>query len=265
MCGIAGWIRNGKKKVSEDELKGLLIMLSTRGVDATGIAWEDSESIHIMKTDIESDKFVELDEFKENIRSILDAEWVLLHCRQATSGSPSNNKNNHPIFNDKGMIIHNGIVRVKGKELKSCGKTDSEQILLHIQQYGYKEGLKKIRGSMSFAWVNFDEPGFYLYTDGTPLVIAKDPNRKITFFCSTWEILSAGVSFKMADNLMFKAYHEDVPINRLIKVTKGGTRIVGKVVTDTSMYVTNTVPWYAKRDSAEPRWNRLNDEIWEGV
>ena len=191
MCGIAGWFRYGNIKPTETELTSLFTSLQTRGTDAAGIAWIKDGSIRLLKAPVRASEFVELPDFKKVTPDILDADWVLLHCRQATNGSPRMNENNHPIFNKKGMIIHNGVVTVD-KALRAGGETDSEQIMLYVQKYGWEEGLSKVSGFLAIAYVDFMVPGFYLYAHNAPIDWTYDFRREMFIFCSTKHIMEKG-------------------------------------------------------------------------
>ena len=94
----------------------------------------------------------------------------LFHVRFATHGSPSDNKNNHPILHSlngkvKSMIIHNGMVSTD-KNLPTEGKTDTEQILSYWDQEG-PECLAKFSGNAAI--VVMDCGKIYVYHHRAPL------------------------------------------------------------------------------------------------
>lgn len=194
MCGIAGWFCYGNNRVTKEELKKMFVNLEVRGVDATGVAWDTGSSFFILRSPKKASEFVKLSDFNKDIDQIVSSKWGFCHTRAATHGNPQNNLNNHPIMNEKGLIVHNGVVNFRGQKIAAKGETDTEQLLLNIQKNGWVKALGDYYGSASFAYKDFRYKGFYLYTDGCmPLVWAKDEERRILFFCSTDNILKKAV------------------------------------------------------------------------
>ena len=217
MCGIAGWIRQDDEKLSKDEVKKILIELESRGKDATGIAWYDGKEVVILKSPGKASDFVKLKLFKKSLKSICSARWALLHTRQATSGEPQYNRNNHPIYTKDGMIIHNGIV-TPDEQLPADSVNDSEQILRAIEKWGLK-GLNKLTGSMAIAYVDFARPwAFYLYRNYAPIETAY--KGSIFLFCSTDRILKRSID-GIDKPKSLEAY-------RVFKVKKNGITRLGK-------------------------------------
>jgi len=171
MCGIAGILRSDacKLKLTEDIISRILISLEYRGHDATGLCWKDKNNkvFYILKTSATATDFVNLPEYKKNIPQIVKSSVILLHTRAASQGSPLFNHNNHPIFNKMGIIIHNGDTHVP-EWLPSDGTTDSEQIMLYIQKYGW-DGLSKIVGWLSIAYISLSTDEIFIYRDNAPL------------------------------------------------------------------------------------------------
>jgi glucosamine 6-phosphate synthetase-like amidotransferase/phosphosugar isomerase protein len=231
MCGIAGWYKNSSSTFTEKVLKSLLVQTSTRGKDATGICWgtDDHEkqlSVKVLKGPMEASKFIETKDFKEAIDEILKARWVLVHCRQATHGSPKDNNNNHPIFNDKGLVIHNGVVYPHQK-FKTNGDTDTEQILLSIQELGLDKGVENISGSLAIAYVDFKKSGFYLYrNDQSPLVWGRH-NRSLVF-ASARDILKDSLHPKRLFMNVTCLKAEYMPSHIMYHVTTDGIEVVLK-------------------------------------
>jgi len=193
MCGIAGYIKtkNSNFKITGNNIINTLKMLEVRGKDATGVAWQDEnkKKFWVIKTPSPASDFIELEAFKSSLPDIIKSKIVLLHTRQATQGDPVDNQNNHPIHNRGGLIIHNGMVHVS-ETLPGNGETDTEQIMLYIQKYGFADGLNKVSGSMSIAYIDFKDINLYLYSEIMPLSYHKE--REILIFASTSLILSKG-------------------------------------------------------------------------
>jgi glucosamine 6-phosphate synthetase-like amidotransferase/phosphosugar isomerase protein len=208
MCGIAGVMRQGVWKLTPAGITNLLLQLQTRGTDATGVAWCKDGLVNVLKSPQKAEDFVQTDEFKRDLQSICDADWALFHTRQATHGNPQNNLNNHPVHNENGLLIHNGIVYPEEK-LEAQGETDSEQILLHLQKDEWS-GLKTFSGSMAIAYVNYKHVDrFYLYRHFSPIEYGRC--NDLFVFGSTQAILQEvfGKEFKT----------KILPANSVYKVT----------------------------------------------
>tara|TARA_Y100000310_G_scaffold64447_1_gene59973 strand:- start:6152 stop:6913 length:762 start_codon:yes stop_codon:yes gene_type:complete len=184
MCGIAGIIGHARS----EEITSILQSLEIRGHHATGVAFNAPAS-KIVKAGIDAATFVRDETFRNAIDECVENSTVcLLHTRHATHGSPEHNDNNHPIFSDKGIIIHNGIVNVETVYDDAKGDTDTEQLLLAMDQYGIEDGIKKASGSFSIAYQRFNAPHLvWLYNHVSPLEIAIRDGK--IYFCSTRQIL----------------------------------------------------------------------------
>lgn len=190
MCGIAG-VTNLGDVAKNPDLSNLLVKLSERGRDATGIGYNRVGYWHTLKNGVPALKFTETKLAKKMLREAKQARTVLLHCRQATNGSAHNNANNHPVMSDKGMLVHNGVVYFS-ESFKGKGTVDSEQLLLAIEKYGLKKAIQKAGGTLTFAYVEYKHSNkLYLYHGGMPLTIVVDKDR--VWFGSTLQILFNGV------------------------------------------------------------------------
>lgn len=193
MCGIAVFYRTSNKTLTQSDVNNLLINLQVRGTDATGIAWFDAQGVHTIKARAPATEFIKHDVFLKNIDSIINAKWGMLHVRRATHGSPQNNNNNHPLVNNDGVIVHNGVVHPT-VWLPGKGECDSEQIMLHIQKSGFSE-LSNISGTASFAYCDFNDMGtIYLYAHNNPMVLGM--KNGIWVMCSTNHILKSALDIK---------------------------------------------------------------------
>jgi len=225
MCGIAGILRKDLEfEVTENDIINMLIMLESRGKDATGIAWEDNKRYRVLKAAVRVNDFIDLEVFKKNLPEMVKSKTILFHTRAATNGSPKFNGNNHPIHNDKGMIIHNGVV-YPSEVLPAKGVTDSEQLMLSVQKYGFKEGISKLCGSMAFSYIDFTDGAVYLYSEISPICYYIEKGTLI--FASTNLILAKGLGLpsknirRMEENIVYKI--ENYQLKRIIKA-RGATR-----------------------------------------
>ena len=151
MCGIGGWfgVRIPKKLIRKAFLE-----LQDRGRDATGIAFlKENGDFGVYKAPIPASSFVFNSYYSRILREASQSKVVLLHCRAATNGSPQNNKNNHPIWNNQGIIVHNGIVSPVSSKKKPRGDTDTEKLMLAIQERGF-EALRRTGGSYAFCYID---------------------------------------------------------------------------------------------------------------
>lgn len=207
MCRIAGII--GNKNVKPENIVKALLSMESGGKDATGMAWFDGEQVWTMKSPMMASDFVENQDVRRELPRAAKAKWILLHTRQATHGGPENNLNNHPIVSQKGLIIHNGVVSPSMNLSGARGQTDTEQIMLHIQKYGFK-GLENMNGWLAIAYVNFKRPDrVYLYRDGVPIVYS---SNGFFAFASTQAILKDGFDIESTKTL---------PIGKVFKVILG--------------------------------------------
>lgn len=218
MCGIAGIVG----KVDADVAERLIVSLQSRGKDASGIAVANGRTVYVYKTNVEAASFVQLPLWKKARNRMKDSHVVLLHTRAATHGSPTNNDNNHPIYTDDSLIIHNGVVDVS-KKYESYGQTDTEQFLRAIEAYGGGitgiEGAARITsGWLAIAYQCLDNPNtVLLYKDGSPIVAYE--NNGTIIFCSEKKIIADAIQQKEDD---FKVHVLDAGfIYKLVYRKKG--------------------------------------------
>lgn len=183
MCGIAGTY--GSNTLTPEEITSLLVRLQTRGTDATGMAWMAGDKVRVLKGPAPADLFVLTRSYQEVIAEVSQAKWAMFHCRHATHGNPENNDNNHPITNEGGVLVHNGVVHPETWLTEAKGECDSEQLLLYLLKYGWK-GLSKLTGSLAFAYCDMAQAdSLYLYAHVHQIVMAE--NRMV--WASTKSIL----------------------------------------------------------------------------
>lgn len=182
MCGIAGIRRYGNQLIEEHMIRMFLTGLEHRGNDATGIAMQRRDGhLHMLKMDIPAWRFVSHEMYKDFIAEHLndDIIQVTLHTRAATKGNPREPKNNHPLYFDKGMVVHNGMIHnddelFRTMDIKRRAETDTDVIRGIIDKYGLTEeavfALNKMRGSAAIACMHPAFPGqMLLAKSGSPL------------------------------------------------------------------------------------------------
>ena len=247
MCGIAGVVSHtsggGEELVSRAELFRLMAGIETRGGLATGIAYCTEYEVRYLKAPCDWISLVTTDEFLSDLNMITHSSWVLLHSRLPSHGDVYDNRNNHPIVNEHGLIIHNGVVSIDDNTFPAQGETDTEQLLLCIQKYGFA-GLEKISGSVAIAYVDFERPGdVYLYRNSmSPCYWYKESRRLV--FASTAQILQT--------SLLIKQTIEEQKAGIVFRASEGGVEEVMKVKTKPG--VTMSFPWY--QDSSFFSWGR---------
>ena len=189
MCGIAGIRRYGKKPIEETMIRLLLTGLERRGNDASGVALGDEDGqVYLYKDNEPAWNFVSSEGYKKWIDKNLTEKTcqVLVHTRASTKGSPLQAKNNHPMFKDCSMVIHNGKLEnddelFRNLKLERNAETDSDILRAIIDEYGITDEaidkLDKIRGSAAIAALSPEYPGkMLLGRSGSPLTIGSTPD-----------------------------------------------------------------------------------------
>ena len=97
---------NNGKAVDMKTLWRIMLETENRGQHAFGWAWVDKNG------KLRSFKAQGCGSFegREKFWRMEGATAVIGHCRFATAGSPSDNRNNHPHKIDGGWLVHNGVV-----------------------------------------------------------------------------------------------------------------------------------------------------------
>lgn len=152
MCGIATISigRRARGRIPYPLLRRLtrelLYELQPRGIDASGIAVINElgsgvDSL-VFKKPLRPRRFVKRPKFGEVLDNIgPQTNFILLHARATTSGSTSDNFNNHPIVISPVIGIHNGTLWNEGRlfdkfrdSFKREGEVDSE-IIFRLYHY----------------------------------------------------------------------------------------------------------------------------------
>lgn len=198
MCGIGGFFRfEGGEAIHPNRVTTLLTALANRGAHATGLAILNGKSVSVLKGPEIAWEFVGTKEYADFLKDQLTPETdaVLLHTRQATIGSPNNNKNNHPMFDGAAAAVHNGTISnadhlFSNMKLKRVAETDSDIIRAIVDEEGITEDaftkLNQMRGGCASAIVHPDFPGrLMLLRSGSPMVIAYHDQAKQLIWAST--------------------------------------------------------------------------------
>lgn len=205
MCGIAGFIFKNSKDIEEKKkiIKNILIELSERGKDATGISLINStnNNIRIFKLPLKAVEFVSNKKFIKFLDDyIKESNIVLLHCRARTQGDEKNNFNNHPLYSKEtnSVLVHNGIIKndeelKKKYNLKCDGEVDSEIILRLSEKVKKINKLyEELEGGFSFALYRGGKLLIFRYNN--PLYLTYIKELDIIGFCSTREIFKNSLS-----------------------------------------------------------------------
>jgi len=194
MCGICGIRRFGPEPINAEQIKVLLLGNERRGSQATGVAFQQADgSIQVFKNDEPANRFVIDSGFNEFLEANLrrDTLTFLGHTRAATKGHPSKNENNHPMWDRKVALVHNGIVSNDDSLFRELGldraaETDSDIFRAIISADGFTtkatNRLNRVNGSAAIAAVSTDYPGkLFLARSGNPIVLATsdDANQMV--------------------------------------------------------------------------------------
>lgn len=127
MCGIFGYIASKTGRGPDiDRLRQIATVTQTRGDHAFGLAWLNRRGqIQTFKRPGPAQNYL------DQLVRCRDAIILVGHCRYATHGSPTDNRNNHPHHAGGGELVHNGVVinhadLVRQYDLRPSSECDSE-------------------------------------------------------------------------------------------------------------------------------------------
>jgi len=194
VCGLAGIRRFGNTPITREEIAILLASLEHRGNHASGCAIvnDKGNDIVIHKMAEPAWSFVKHDATQGFLDEHLkdDTEIVLLHTRFATVGDPTDNANNHPMWDGVTALVHNGGITnaqdlFRQEKMTATCKTDSDVLRAIFDKEGFEpkaaRTLSKCLGSAAIAAVSTAYPGVLaLGRSGGPVVIA-EANDKLYF------------------------------------------------------------------------------------
>jgi len=284
MCGIGGIYKLKGSKASYDDIRriatNLLINLSVRGIDATGIAAinTSTRTTRILKAPIPSYDFVKMEEYKNFHYS--EEDLILLHARAATQGDPKNSENNHPLYSNisQAVLIHNGILN-NYKSLKKREKLPSKKdevdskIILDLYDK-YKDIYQIIpRVSGSCAMALYTKKNLYLYSHSNPLVMAYLPELGIIVFASTKTILVDSLDqpeYKVYYNFFFERISHlpkhiiyELEENELVSLNFNTNRIKNRKIetAESIRFYKSTTLDHSYIDPPNP-WKKTNGGEW---
>jgi glutamine---fructose-6-phosphate transaminase (isomerizing) len=196
MCGIIGLL-------SKNTIDNLLCILNglkqlqNRGYDSAGISFNNNffETIKYASTD----KLSAITQLENNIKNKIisnsnDINVSIGHTRWATHGAKTdNNSHPHVSYNNKVIIVHNGIIEnylelkneLISKNIKFISETDTE-VIVNLIAYYYKEknvtfieairiSLNRLTGTWGLLIINTDEPTkLYCVRRGSPLLVSEN-------------------------------------------------------------------------------------------
>ena len=168
-------------KPNRDRVEELLETCSHTSRDASGIVFHYGDSATIQKTPGLPIKLFMDEKWSELFESRLnDVQFGMVHARNATSGSPLSNINNHPHFSKPGSILtHKGIVHAL-HSIEDESLCDSKHLLLSLDKFGMEEGVYQCPGWMNIFYVPFwDSETLWTFSNNGGLKIWKED--KVTF------------------------------------------------------------------------------------
>ena len=211
MCGLAGVILKQKNRNTE-ALKNVSVSFSKmltaaniRGGHATGFALIDKYGDYVIcKKPKEAYEFFDDKEVKDNIDLVYDGITTIMgHTIYATLGSPSVNKNNHPIRTGQTIGTHNGSIS-NHKELfhkydmKRHAQVDSEAIFRLYETSNSVDDfltnrLPRVQGRVAIVWADLERPNYvYMIKANNPIQMAYVPEFDCFVYGSTDSIIDAG-------------------------------------------------------------------------
>lgn len=192
MCGICGVRRFGATPITQTQITALLVANERRGNHATGLALQQSDgTVDVYKDDTPAWSFVHKKTYEKFLDEKLREDTVtfLGHTRFATTGHQSVNNNNHPIFDGKTAVVHNGMISnhesmFTALSLKRACETDSDIIRAILDKEGFTRKamdiMNRLAGSAAFAAVSPEFPGkLLLARSGNPIILCGTKDQLI--------------------------------------------------------------------------------------
>jgi len=203
MCSILGGF-NIPPKIKEN----LFTEAEVRGIDATGLAYYKNGELIIRKTNARAGDFVKSEGFQEFLSD--NPDFFIGHTRLKTQGDPTNNFNNHPLYDqDKTIALaHNGVISNDSELFEIFGlsreaEVDSE-ILIRLYEHFRRDfepvkSISKVYSAIedraSLCLLDKKTPDrAYVATNGQGFCVAYVPKYDAIIFASTEDIISSALS-----------------------------------------------------------------------
>ena len=203
MCCLFGLVDTQLRFTGKQKSKLLHVLASAsevRGTDATGIAYDSSEMLHVYKRPIPGHRL--------NFYIRNESRFAMGHTRMTTQGNASRNRNNHPfrgiLQTGPFALAHNGVLyndMTLRKQLhlpETRIETDSYIAVQLIEQKGIlnfaslRYMAEQLRGS--FTITVLDSTGsLYIVKGDNPFCLYFFPNCGLYVYASTMEILEAAL------------------------------------------------------------------------
>lgn len=118
MCGIFGLISREESNISPADYKkiltGLFKFSESRGKEASGFAFVNSDSIPVYKTPYPASRLIASKVFRQQLDGLFETKQksvaAIGHARLVTNGFEQYNDNNQPVVKKQMVGVHNGII-----------------------------------------------------------------------------------------------------------------------------------------------------------
>ena len=223
MCGLVGIIvldRSQWHSIDREYtevFKGMLVNARASGAHAAGvftgtrgIADSDDGEILVQKAPGDPKVFVETEAYKKVHSSFNQSRtlYMIGHSRAATSGTASDNKNNHPFISGNIVGAHNGVIvndneLARLESLKLKGQCDSEVIFALVDKNrtatmtltdSVKDTCGDLRGWYACIMTDANEYGkLVLFRNRAPLDILYDRVDRVLLVASHQRWISEAI------------------------------------------------------------------------
>lgn len=212
MCGIFGLSCSSypDRELLGHLLQDLFILSESRGKEASGFVFRDSEEIGFGKTPFAASELVRSHSYQEALNKFLSKKTpyfsAIGHSRLVTNGYEHESCNNQPIIKRNVLAVHNGII-VNHRAIwndffddEPSSSLDSEVIPALISRSltnglsvasALKSLFDKIQGMTSTALLFSDIPYLVLATNNGSLYKVRHPEDAFTLFASERYFLNA--------------------------------------------------------------------------
>lgn len=200
MCAIGGLYNGELNVIPWYRIWDMFDMMEERGDHAYGMCIVDADdTIHIFKAKGGSRDARLKWQWME--RAFVRPRLIMMHTRWATQGSVADMGNNHPVIHEDIILTHNGCIRNdemvwrKIPEATRQHQVDTESVSAAIHYRGIDWVGVHLRGTMSLAWIDEDEPQkLNLWTNGgNPLAIGFETKTGFLVY-ATWERYLEGIA-----------------------------------------------------------------------